>query len=124
FEQIATIIDRVEDKERVGVCIDTCHTYAAGYDLASEDGYRKTWEEFDHVIGFRYLSGMHLNDSKKGLGSRVDRHELLGRGTLGQEFFARLMADPRMDNIPLILETPDPSQWPGEIEWLKSHCAQ
>lgn len=124
FGQIAAIIDRVEDKERVGVCIDTCHTYAAGYDLGSEEGYKKTWDEFDSVIGFRYLSGMHLNDSKKGLGSRVDRHELIGKGTLGSDFFARLMADPRMDNIPLILETPDPAEWPREIEWLRSHSIQ
>lgn len=124
FEQIAAIIDRVEDKERVGVCIDTCHTFAAGYDLVSEDGYNKTWEEFDRLIGFKYLSGMHINDSKKGLGSRVDRHELIGRGTLGPDFFSRLMADPRMDNIPLILETPDPTQWPREIEWLKTQCPQ
>lgn len=122
FEHLAAIIDRVEDKSRIGVCIDTCHTFAAGYDLASQQGYEDAWNEFDRVVGFKYLSGMHLNDSKKGRGSRVDRHELIGQGTLGEEFFARLMADPRMDNIPLILETPAPTQWPREIEWLNSMC--
>lgn len=122
FEQIAAIIDRVEDKERIGVCIDTCHTYAAGYDLATEEGYEKTWREFDNVIGFRYLSAMHLNDSKKGMGSHVDRHELIGQGTLGEDFFKRLMSDPRLDDIPLILETPDPDQWIEEIARLKSYA--
>lgn len=120
FEQIAAIIERVEDKSRVGVCVDTCHTFAAGYDLASPEGYTATWNEFDRVIGLKYLSAMHLNDSKKGLGSHVDRHELIGEGALGSGFFARLMADPRMDNIPLILETPDPTRWADEIAWLKS----
>ncbi len=120
FEQLAYIIDRVEDKERVGVCIDTCHTFAAGYDLATESGYREAWDAFDRTVGFRYLSGMHLNDSKKGLASRVDRHELLGQGTIGEDFFKRLMADDRFDNIPLILETPDPDSWVREIAWLNS----
>lgn len=120
FEQLAYIIDKVEDKSRVGVCIDTCHAYASGYDLATPDGYRSMWTHFDRVVGFRYLSGMHLNDSKKGLGSRVDRHELLGLGTIGQPFFEMLMADPRMDNIPLILETPNPDGWAGEISNLYS----
>ena len=119
FEQIAAIIDKVEDKNRVGVCIDTCHTFAAGYDLASAAGYDETWKQFDNTIGFKYLSGMHINDSKKGLGSRVDRHELIGKGALGSEFFERLMGDSRMDNIPLILETPNPDEWPQEIAWLK-----
>lgn len=120
FAQIATIIDRVEDKSRVGVCIDTCHTFAAGYDLATPEGYRATWDEFGDVIGFNYLSAMHINDSKKGLGSHVDRHELIGKGTLGEEFFKMLMKDPRMDNIPLILETPDETAWADEIKWLYS----
>lgn len=122
FEQLAAIIDRIEDKSRVGICIDTCHTFAAGYDLASADGYDSTWNEFDRTIGFKYLSAMHLNDSKKGLGSHVDRHELIGKGAIGADFFSRLMADPRMDNIPLILETPDPTLWPEEIAWLYSRC--
>lgn len=121
FEHLAAIIDRVEDKSRVGICIDTCHTWAAGYDLATAEGYEESWKRFDDIIGLQYLSGMHINDSKKGLGSRVDRHELLGQGTLGAEFFERLMKDPRMDNIPLILETPDPDVWAREIAWLYSH---
>lgn len=123
FEQIAAIIDRVEDKSRVGVCVDTCHTFAAGYDLVSDAGYDRTWQEFDSIIGLKYLSGMHLNDSKKGLGSRVDRHELIGKGTIGCDFFTRLMRDPRMDNIPLILETPDETAWAEEIHWLYSQTA-
>lgn len=120
FAHIARIIDGVEDKERVGVCIDTCHTFAAGYDLATPEGYEATWREFDEVIGLKYLSGMHINDSKKGLGSRVDRHAPLGDGTLGTDFFTMMMNDPRLDNIPLILETPDVSIWDREIAWLYS----
>lgn len=120
FGHIAQIIDRVEDKTRVGVCIDTCHSFAAGYDIASPEGYRSTWNEFDSVIGFKYLSAMHLNDSKKGLGSRVDRHESIGKGAIGEPFFKMLMEDPRMDGIPLILETPDPSIWAEEISMLYS----
>ena len=120
FEQIAHIIDKVEDKSRVGVCIDSCHAFAAGYDLSTIDGYADTWRRFDETIGFKYLSGMHLNDTKKGLSSKVDRHETLGNGVLGADFFSFLMNDPRMDNIPLILETPDMSIWPQEITWLKS----
>lgn len=115
FEQLAYLIDKVEDKTRVGVCIDTCHAFAAGYDLASPAGYERTWNDFGRIVGFSYLSAMHLNDSKKGLGSRVDRHESLGVGAIGGKFFEMLMADPRMDNIPLILETPNPSVWPQEI---------
>ena len=120
FEHIASIIDKVEDKSRIGVCVDSCHTFAAGYDLSTPEGYEDTWRRFDSVIGLQYLSGMHINDSKKGLGSRVDRHELTGKGALGPTFFRLLMADPRMDNIPLILETPDPEQWQEEIAWLYS----
>lgn len=120
FAQIAHIIDKVEDKERVGVCIDTCHTFASGYDLATPEGYAATWNEFEREIGFRYLSGMHINDSKKGLGSKVDRHESLGLGAIGKDFFRMLMEDPRMDNIPLILETPNEEIWAEEIKWLYS----
>ena len=120
FEQIAHIIDKVEDKSRVGVCIDSCHAFAAGYDLSTIDGYADTWRRFDEIIGFKYLSGMHLNDTKKGLASKVDRHETLGNGVLGADFFSFLMNDPRMDNIPMILETPDESIWAQEIAWLKS----
>lgn len=120
FEHLAAIIDGVEDKSRIGVCVDTCHTFAAGYDLATPEGYARTWEDFDRIVGFGYLRGMHLNDSKKGVGSRVDRHAPIGKGELGEDFFRMLMADPRMDNIPLILETPDEAIWGDEIRMLYS----
>lgn len=118
FEQIAYIIDRVEDKSRVGVCIDTCHAFAAGYDLKSESGFQETFEHFDEVIGFKYLKGMHLNDSKKGEGSHVDRHEDIGKGELGIAPFRLLMHDPRFDDLPLVLETPDEDRWAEEIKML------
>ena len=118
FEQIARIIDRVEDKSRVGVCIDSCHAFAAGYDLATPEGYDEAWRAFDDTIGLNYLCAMHINDSKKGLGSHVDRHESMGMGALGRKFFEMLMADPRMDNIPLILETPNEAIWAQEIREL------
>ena len=120
FAQIARIIDGVEDKERVGVCIDSCHAFAAGYDPANREGYESMWREFDETIGLKYLSGMHINDSKKGLGSKVDRHESVGKGMIGEEFFKMMMNDPRLDNIPLILETPNDEIWPDEIAWLYS----
>ncbi|TKG96489.1 deoxyribonuclease IV [Puteibacter caeruleilacunae] len=119
FYQIAHIINRVEDKSRVGVCIDTCHAFSAGYDLKSAEGFEKTWKEFDEVIGLNYLKGMHINDSKKELGSRVDRHDNLGVGTLGIEVFERIMKDERFDRIPLILETPKTELWPEEIQKMK-----
>ena len=122
FEQIRYIIDRVEDKTRVGVCIDTCHTYSAGYDIATREAFLSTFEQFDAVIGFDYLRGIHLNDTKKPLASRVDRHESLGLGLLAGELFALLMHDKRFDNIPIILETPDESRWADEIALLKSLC--
>lgn len=120
FEQLAEIIRQVDDKERVGVCIDTCHAYSAGYDLATEEGYNNTWMEFDGIIGAKFLRGMHINDDKRALGSRIDRHASIGKGTLGEAFWRRLMNDPRVDGIPLILETPDETLWPQEIEWLYS----
>lgn len=120
FEQLAEIIDRIEDKERVGVCIDTCHAYSAGYDLATPEGYAETWKKFDEIIGAHYLKGIHLNDDKRELGSRIDRHAKIGEGTLGKEFFRRFMNDPRFDNMPIILETPDEEAWPEEIAWLYS----
>lgn len=120
FEQIAHIIDRVEDKERVGVCIDTCHAHSAGYDLTSPEAYEHTWAHFGEVIGFSHLSGMHINDTAKALGSKVDRHAPIGRGVLGEQFWQMLMADPRMDGIPLILETTDDTLWPEEIRYLYS----
>ena len=103
-----------------GVCIDTCHAFAAGYDLATPEGYKAAWDEFGDLIGWEYLSAMHINDTKKGLASRVDRHESLGKGMIGSDFFPMLMNDPHMDNIPLILETPDESLWSQEIAWLYS----
>lgn len=120
FEQIAHIIDKVEDKTRVGVCIDTCHAYSAGYDLATQEGYDKAWADFDRVIGLKYLSGIHLNDSMRPLSSKIDRHAPIGEGTLGAGFFKMLMNDPRLDNIPIILETPDPDRWKDEIAYLYS----
>lgn len=120
FSQIGHIIDKVADKSRVGVCIDSCHAFAAGYDLATEEGYAAMWDEFDREIGREYLAGMHINDSKKGLGSHVDRHAPLGDGMIGLPFFKRLVADPRTDGIPLILETPDESRWADEIALLYS----
>lgn len=120
FEQLRKIIDGVDDKTRVGVCIDTAHAFSAGYDLKTESGFEKTFQEFDEIIGFDFLKGMHLNDSKKEFASRVDRHDSLGKGTLGLDVFRRIMNDSRFEDIPLILETPDVDLWPQEIELLKS----
>lgn len=120
FEHLRRIIDLVDDKSRVGVCIDTAHTYSAGYDLVSPGGYEKVFQEFEDVVGFRYLKGMHLNDSKKDFASRVDRHDTLGNGTLGLGVFSLMMNDPRFDSIPLILETPDENRWAEEIQLLRS----
>lgn len=120
FEEIAKIMEHVDDKSRLGVCLDTCHSYSAGYDLASAPGYDRTWKEFDDIIGRDYLCGIHLNDDKRELGSRIDRHASLRQGTLGEEFFERFMNDPRFNDIPIILETPEPELWPEEIEWLYS----
>ena len=118
FEHLADIIERIEDKSRVGVCLDTCHTFSAGYDLRTKEVYEKSMSEFDRVVGFKYLSGMHINDSKAKLGSRVDRHHSLGQGELGWDTFRFIMNDKRMDNIPLILETIDSSIWDREIREL------
>ena len=118
FEEIKFIIDLVEDKSRVGVCIDTCHAFTAGYNLKTKEGYEATFKHFDELIGFQYLKGMHLNDSKKELGSRVDRHESIGKGFIGFDLFETLVNDSRFDNIPLILETPDEARWPEEIVML------
>lgn len=120
FEQIRRIIDGVEDKERVGVCIDTCHATAAGYDLTTPEGYAETWRQFEEIIGWKYFSAMHINDTKKGVGSKVDRHESLGKGTIGSSLFQMLMNDPHMDSIPLILETPNIEIWPEEIQMMYS----
>ena len=124
FAQIARIIEGVNDKSRVGVCIDTCHAFAAGYDLALPDGFNACFDEFEKLIGFKYLRGMHLNDAKKGVGSRVDRHESLGQGEIGISAFRLIMEDSRFDGIPLILETPNEERWPEEIALLKSLCVK
>lgn len=120
FEHLAYIIDRVEDKSRVGVCIDTCHAFAAGYDLSSEEGCDEVFTAFEQTVGFEYLKGMHLNDAMKPLGSRVDRHSPLGEGQLGITPFRYIMQDSRFDGIPLILETPDEARWAEEIALLRS----
>jgi deoxyribonuclease IV len=120
FEQLKHIIDFVDDKSRVGVCIDTCHVYTSGYDVKTEAGFNETFKKFDQIIGFKYLKGMHLNDSKKDFGTRVDRHENLGTGFLGNSTFKFIMNDSRFDGMPLILETPEESLWEKEIALLYS----
>lgn len=124
FEHLAYIIDRVEDKSRVGVCIDTCHAFAAGYDLSSEEGCDEVFTAFEQTVGFEYLKGMHLNDAMKPLGSRVDRHSPLGEGQLGITPFRYIMQDSRFDGIPLILETPDEARWAEEIALLRSFAGE
>lgn len=120
FEHLAHIISKVEDKGRVGVCIDTCHSFAAGYDLSTASSCDKVFADFDRIVGLGYLRGMHLNDALKPLGSRVDRHASLGKGLLGIECFRYIASDARFDDLPLILETPDESLWPEEIALLYS----
>jgi deoxyribonuclease-4 len=120
FEQIKLIIDGVEDKSRVGVCIDTCHAFTSGYDVKTAKGFQDTFEKFERIIGLQYLKGMHLNDSKKDFGTRVDRHENIGTGFLGEDTFSFVVNDNRFDNMPLILETPEESLWEAEIKKLYS----
>lgn len=124
FEHLAYIIDRVEDKSRVGVCLDTCHSFAAGYDLRTREACAATFEEFERIVGFKYLRGMHLNDAMRPLGSRIDRHSPLGDGEIGWECFKYIAQDPRFDNIPLILETPDEERWANEIATLNDFAKQ
>jgi deoxyribonuclease IV len=124
FEQIRYIIDKVEDKSRVGICIDTCHAYTSGYDIKTTTGFSETFSQFDKIIGFSYLKGMHINDSKKELATRVDRHDNIGKGFLGEDVFKMLMNDKRFDNLPLILETPEESLWEEEIKRLYSYAAE
>lgn len=120
FEHLAHLIEMCEDKNRVGVCIDTCHTFAAGYDLRTKDAFDKTFDDFDKIVGFSYLKGMHINDSKTPFGTKKDRHESLGNGSIGISAFEFIMSDKRFENIPLILETPNESIWPNEIQMLMS----
>ncbi len=118
FEQLAYIIEHVEDKSRVGVCFDTCHGFVAGYDIRTEAAFLDTFKQFEDIIGISYLKGFHLNDAKKPLGSKVDRHDSLGEGFIGTDAFKYIAQDKRFDNIPMILETPNPSIWKEEIAML------
>ena len=120
FEQLASLVDQVEDKTRVGVCLDTCHLFASGYDLQTTDAIDGTFKEFDRIVGLSYLRGMHLNDALRPLGSKLDRHASIGNGTIGMEAFAYIMGHHAFEEIPLILETPDSDQWSAEIELLFS----
>jgi len=124
FEQLAEIIDQVEDKSRVGVCIDTCHMFAAGYDIRSEASCADVFDQFEKTVGFQYLKGMHLNDSKGALESRLDRHHCLGAGEIGFEAFRFIMTDDRFRGIPLVLETIDETIWPDEIQLLRNYAVQ
>ncbi|WP_096013769.1 deoxyribonuclease IV [Campylobacter lanienae] len=119
FEHLAALINMSQDSSRVGVCIDTCHLFASGYDIRDDESYAKTMSEFDKIVGYKYLSGMHINDSKGALGSRKDRHDSLGVGMIGKEAFKFIMNDPKIDEIPLILETIDESIWVDEIKMLR-----
>ncbi len=120
FEHLAEIIDQVDQKDRVGVCIDTAHAFAGGYDISTEEGFYDTFEQFEKIVGFEKLLAMHLNDSKKELGSQVDRHESLGDGLIGWTPFELIMKDDRFNDIPLILETPNPERWAEEIQQLRN----
>ncbi len=120
FEHLAHIINKVDDKSRVGVCLDTAHTLAAGYELRTRESYDDTFNKFEEIVGFKYLKGMHINDSKKELATRVDRHDSLGKGVMNMDLFSFIMNDPRFDNLPLILETPDELIWAEEIQLLYS----
>ncbi len=124
LEQIARIIEYCRGNELVKVCIDTCHSYAAGYDLKTPENYEKFWADFDRLIGFDRLGGIHLNDAKAQLGSKLDRHDSLGSGTLGWETFERIARDPRLDDVPIILETPKPELWAEEIQHLKNSAKE
>ena len=118
FEQLAHIINKVEDKTRVGVCIDTAHTLAAGYEIRTEESYKETFQSFDDIVGFKYLKGIHLNDSKKEVGTKVDRHDSIGKGVMGMTLFELMMKDSRFNKMPIILETPEPEIWAEEIKAL------
>jgi deoxyribonuclease-4 len=121
FEQLATILERVERPERLGVCLDTCHLLAAGYDITTPEGYESTVVEFDRVIGLGALKAIHLNDAQESLGSRLDRHAAIGRGCLGIEVFRRIVNDARFDGIPMVLETPGGlDAWREELALLRS----
>jgi len=118
FEELAEIINMVDDQTRVGVCYDTCHGFAAGYDIRTEKAFQKTFDQFSKIVGFDKLCGLHLNDAKKDLGSNLDRHASIGKGLIGKEGFELIMLDERFDGIPIILETPKPEIWDEEIKML------
>ena len=118
FEHLARLIEMIEDKSRVGVCIDTCHMFTAGYDISTKEKYQETWDKFEKIIGFSYLKGVHCNDSKRKSGSKIDRHESIGKGKIGLSAFERLVNDERFDDIPIILETPKKELWKKEIALL------
>lgn len=120
FQHLAEIISKVKDQSRIGVCLDTCHAYAAGYDIATPEGYEKTMCDFEEIVGWRFLKGVHLNDAKVSLGSKKDRHESIGKGSLGIDFFKRLMKDRHFNGVPIILETIDENLWKEEIALLRS----
>jgi deoxyribonuclease-4 len=120
FEHLASIVEQVEDKSRIGVCYDTCHGFAAGYDIRTKKAFNATFADFERTIGFRFLRGLHLNDSAGELGNKKDRHRSLGKGAIGLTAFRLIMTDDRFEEMPLILETDDESLWPEEIKTLYS----
>ncbi len=122
FEHLKRILELVDDKQRIGVCIDTCHLFAAGYNISTEDAYESTFDAFERIVGFEWLKGVHLNDARSALGSRVDRHESIGSGNIGVDAFRMMMEDSRFDGIPMILETPRPELWKREIAMLYEFC--
>lgn len=124
FEHLAYLIHKIDNKERIGVCIDTCHTFAGGYELRTKEGYEATMADFEKIVGFHYLKGMHLNDSMSDFASKKDRHHSIGQGKLGIDLFRFLMEDKRTDDIPLILETINPELWQEEISLLRSMAGE
>ena len=121
FEHLAFILGRVQEPHRLGICLDTCHLYAAGYDIATGPGYERTMEELARVVGLERVRAFHLNDAKAGLGSGLDRHAPIGRGHLGRATFRRLLNDPRFTSLPMVLETPGPlAAWKRELKLLRS----
>ncbi len=120
FEHLAEIIDQIDNKERVGVCLDTCHMFASGYDIKDKENFDKNMNKFGKTVGFEYLKAMHINDCKSAFASRVDRHESLGKGSIGIDTFKFIMQDKRFEGIPLILETVDETIWDQEIKMLYS----
>jgi deoxyribonuclease-4 len=121
FEHVAGILDRVRAPERLGVCLDTCHLFAAGYDIQTEAGYAETLAAFARIVGLEKVRAVHLNDAKKGLGSRLDRHARIGQGTLGVEVFRRIVNEPRLEGRPMVVETPGPlAEWRKEVALLRA----